>query len=152
MSKAVANELVRDIQKLISRQFVYDTRWGGFVPVGDALSERQTGPAGPFADIHWQDKANVLRDFIDWDHYEQHGIGWQDHATIEYNVVCGKPAERWLDGTSLVEPNQQMVVAEAEVKSVAEQFEQILNQPAGWPAKESDCKEPERNRDMEIER
>src|SRR6516165_11008213 len=53
-------------QKLTGLQFVDDSRWGGFVPAGDALSEQQTGPPVPFADLHWQHKANVLRDFISW--------------------------------------------------------------------------------------
>jgi hypothetical protein len=98
---AAEQQLLRDIQKLTGLQFVDDSRWGGFVPAGDALSEQQTGPPVPFADLHWQHKANVLRDFISWGHYLQNGIDWHDHATIEYNVVRGKPRDRWLEGTSL---------------------------------------------------
>jgi len=130
MRKAVADELLQDIQKLTSRQFVCDTRWGGFVPAGDGLSERQTGPPVRFAELHWQDKANVLGDFISWDQYSQHGLGWRDHATIEYNVVCGKPPDRWLEGTSFLEGSQQFDEAKAKAEPLGEQFQQMLVQPA----------------------
>jgi hypothetical protein len=130
MTDPVIRELLRDIQELTSRQFVYDTRWGGFVPAGGALSERQTGPPAPFADLHWQDKADVLRNFISWDHYRQHGLDWRDHATIEYNVACCKPPDRWLEGTSFHEPSQRLGEAKSEPPPLAERFQEILNQPA----------------------
>jgi hypothetical protein len=136
MTRAVAQELIGDIEKLTSRQFVYDSRFGGLVPAGDALSERQTGPPTPFGELHWQLKANVLRDFVKWDHYDEHGLHWRDHATIEYNVACGKPADRWLEGTSFIEPSQQLAEGKPRPAPLAGQFQEMLGQPVADAARE----------------
>ena len=96
-------ELLRDIEELTTRQFVYDSRWGEFVPASPALHERQTGPPAPFAALTWREKSDVLRQFIRWDHYAQQGLDWRDAHAIENNISLDKPRHRWLEGTLVSE-------------------------------------------------
>jgi hypothetical protein len=97
--KAVEGQLLRDIQKLTSRQFVYEDGWCGMVPFDGKLTEMQTGPPVPFAELTWREQADVLREFIRWDRYPERA--WNDEYTIRENIDAGKSPEQWLDGTSL---------------------------------------------------
>ncbi len=69
------------------------------------LTEYQTGPPQPFDELHWRDKADVLREFIDWKHYGDKGLDYFDHKAIFDNVLGGKPPEKWLEGTSFLGPD-----------------------------------------------
>ena len=64
--EAVERRLLRDIQTLTSRQFVYEDLWCGMVPFDGKLTELQTGPPVPFAELSWREQADVLREFIHW--------------------------------------------------------------------------------------
>jgi hypothetical protein len=99
--EAGERELLRDLQKLASREFVYEDGWCGMVPFNGKLGELQTGPPVPFADLHWRDQADVLRDLIDWSQYPERA--WDDEYVIKDNIVAGKRPEQWLEGTSLRE-------------------------------------------------
>ncbi len=99
--EAVERHLLRDIQKLTSRQFVYEDLWCGMVPFDGKLSELQTGPSVPFAELTWREQADVLREFIHWDRYPERA--WNDEYTIRENIAAGKQPEQWLEGTSLRE-------------------------------------------------
>src|SRR6516225_145307 len=97
--EAVEHELLRDIKELTSRQFVYEDGWCGMVPFDGKLSELQTGPPVPFAELTWREQADVLRSFIHWDRYPERA--WDDEYRIRENVVADKRPEQWLEGTSL---------------------------------------------------
>jgi hypothetical protein len=97
--EAVERQLLRDIQKLTSRQFVYEDGWCGMVPFDGKLTEMQTGPPVPFADLGWSEQADVLREFIHWDRYPERA--WDDEYRIRENIADGKPPEQWLENTSL---------------------------------------------------
>jgi hypothetical protein len=99
--EAVERQLLRDIQKLTSRQFVYEDGWCGMVPFHRKLTELQTGPPVPFAELTWREQADVLRSFIPWNRYPE--AGWLDEYRIRDNIAAGKPSEQWLEGTSLRE-------------------------------------------------
>jgi hypothetical protein len=92
-------ELLRDIQKLTSRQFVYEDMWCGMVPFKGELGELQTGPPVAFAELSWREQADVLREFIHWSHYPERA--WNDEYTIRENIAGGKRPEQWLEGTFL---------------------------------------------------
>lgn len=97
--EAVERQLLRDIQKLTSRQFVYEDLWCGMVPFDGKLTELQTGPPVPFAELSWREQADVLREFIPWDRYPERA--WDDEYRIGDNIAAGKRPEQWLEGTSL---------------------------------------------------
>jgi hypothetical protein len=97
--EAVERQLLRDIQKLTSRQFVYEDGWCGMVPFDGKLTELQTGPPVPFAGLSWREQADVLREFIHWDRYPERA--WDDEYTIRENIAAGKPPEQGLENTSL---------------------------------------------------
>jgi hypothetical protein len=99
--EAVERHLLRDIQKLTSRQFVYEDLWCGMVPFDGKLSEMQTGPPVPFAELTWREQADVLREFIGWGTYPARD--WNDEYTIRDNFAAGKQRDQWLEGTSLRE-------------------------------------------------
>ena len=99
--EAVERRLLRDIQELASRQFVYEDLWCGMVPFTGKLTELQTGPPVPFAELSWREQADVLREFIHWDRYPERA--WDDEYTIRENIAAGKRPEQWLEGTSLRE-------------------------------------------------
>src|SRR5579885_1821427 len=97
--EAVERQLLRDIQKLTGRQFVYEDGWCGMVPFHGKLTELQTGPPVPFAELTWREQADVLRSFIPWDRYPE--ASWSDEYRIRENIAAGKRPEQWLEGTSL---------------------------------------------------
>ncbi len=49
--EAIERQLLRDLQELTRRQFVYEDGWGGMVPFDGKLTELQTGPPVPFAEL-----------------------------------------------------------------------------------------------------
>ncbi len=97
--EAVERRLLRDIEELASREFVYEDLWCGMVPFDGELTELQTGPPVPFAELTWREQADVLRGFIHWDRYPERA--WDDEYTIRENIAAGKRPEEWLEGTSL---------------------------------------------------
>jgi len=98
---AVERQLLRDIQRLTKRAFVYENLWCGVVPFDGKLTELQTGPPVPFAELTWRERADVLRCFIHWDRYPERA--WNDEYTISDNIAAGKPLGQWLEGTALRE-------------------------------------------------
>ena len=104
--EAAERPLLREIQELTGRQFVYEARNGGFVPTGAALSEAQTGPPAPFAELHPRDQIDVLDQFIRWEQYPE--PAWDDDYKIRENIAAGKPPEAWLEGTSLRQSFQHL--------------------------------------------
>jgi hypothetical protein len=99
--EATERRLLRDLEKLTRRQFVYEDLWCGMVPFDGKLTELQTGPPVPFAELTWREQADVLRSFIHWDRYPE--AAWSDDYTIRKNIEAGKRSEQWLEGTSLRE-------------------------------------------------
>jgi hypothetical protein len=99
--EAVEGQLLRDIQKLTSREFVYEDLWCGMVPFDGKLTELQTSPPVPFGELTWREQADVLREFIHWGRYPERA--WDDEYRIRENIAAGKRPEQWLDGTSLRE-------------------------------------------------
>lgn len=97
--EAAERLLLRDIKELISRKFVHEDGWGGMVPFGGELTELQTGPPVPFAELTWREQADVLREFIHWERYPERA--WDDEYRIQENIDAGKRPELWLEGTSL---------------------------------------------------
>ena len=97
--EAVERQLLRDIRKLTSREFVYEDLWCGMVPFDGKLTELQTGPPVPFSELTWREQADVLRSFIHWERYPERA--WNDEYTIRENIAAGKQPEQWLEGTSL---------------------------------------------------
>lgn len=92
-------QLLHELQELTSRQYVYEDGWCGMVPFDGKLTEMQTGPPVPFADLTWREQADVLRSFIPWDNYPERA--WNDEYRIRENIEAGLPPEAWLKGTSL---------------------------------------------------
>lgn|SRR5579871_987096 len=97
--EAAERQLLRDIQELTGRQFVYEDMWCGMVPFDGTLTELQTGPPVAFAELTWREQADVLREFIHWDHYSERAR--DDEYCIRENIEAGKPSEACLEGTSL---------------------------------------------------
>lgn len=97
--EASERQLLNDLQKLASRTYVYENFWCGKVPFDGKLTELQTGPPVPFAELTWRDQADVLREFIHWDHYPARA--WDDEYKISENITAGKPLEQWLERTSI---------------------------------------------------
>lgn len=97
--KAGERQLLSDIQKLTSREFVYEDLWCGMVPFDGKLSELQTGPPVPFAELSWREQADVLRSFVSWGRYPERD--WNDEYKISENIAAGKQPEQWLEGTLL---------------------------------------------------
>lgn len=99
--KTIEGELLRDLLELTSRQFVYEDGWCGMVPFDGELTELQSGPPVPFAELTWREQADVLRSFIPWSRYPE--ATWDDEYTIRQNIAAGKRPEQWLEGTKLGE-------------------------------------------------
>lgn len=99
--EAVEGQLLREIRKLTSRQFVYEDGWCGMVPFDGKLSELQTGPPVSFVELSWREQADVLRSFVRWDRYPERA--WDDEYRIRDNIAAGMRPEEWLEGTSLRE-------------------------------------------------
>jgi hypothetical protein len=99
--ETVEGQLLRDIQKLTSREFVYEDLWCGMVPFDGKLTELQTGPPVPFVELSWREQADVLREFIPWSRYPERA--WDDEYRIRDSIAAGKQPEQWLEGTSLRE-------------------------------------------------
>jgi hypothetical protein len=108
--QAAERQLLREIRELTGRHFVYEDMWCGMVPFDGTLSELQTGPPVPFADLHWQDQSDILREFIHWDRYPERA--WDDQYRIRENIEAGKPPEAWLEGTSLRQSFQHLAQGE----------------------------------------
>jgi hypothetical protein len=94
-------QLLNEIQKLTSRQFVYEDGWCGMVPFDGKLTEMQTGPPVPFTELSWREQADVLREFVHWSRYPERD--WNTEYTIRDNIAAGQQPEQWLEGTSLRE-------------------------------------------------
>jgi hypothetical protein len=99
-------QLLRELQELTNHQYVYEDLWCGMVPSDGNLTELQTGPPVPFADLTWREQADVLRSFIHWDRYPQRA--WNDEYKIQENIAAGLPAEAWLKDTSLSQSFQHL--------------------------------------------
>jgi hypothetical protein len=92
-------QLLREIQELTSRQFVYEDGRCVMVPFNGRISELHGGPPVPFAKLTWHEQADVLREFIHWDRYPERAPN--DHYRIQENLEERKPSRSWLEGTSL---------------------------------------------------
>jgi hypothetical protein len=119
--EAAERQLLRDIQELTSRQFVYEDLWCGMVPFDGKLTELQTGPPVPFAELTWREQADVLREFIHWDRYPERA--WDDEYRIQENIAAGKRPEQWLEGTSLHQSFR--LLAEGKTLPSPKQFPEI---------------------------
>lgn len=121
------HELLRDLRELTNRQFIYEDPWHGFVPYDGAPTEYQIGPSLPFSELGRRDKADVIDSFINWDHYREKGLDWRDQNAIENNVIEGKPPQKWLEGTSFLDPSLR---AQRREELIRETFE--LSQEIGY--------------------
>ncbi|HEY7328608.1 MAG TPA: DUF4313 domain-containing protein [Gemmataceae bacterium] len=101
----IVSDLLRDLRALTGRRFVYEDLWCGMVPFDGELTELQTGPPVPFAELTWRERADVLREFIPWDHYAKQGLDSRDQEAMRNNVMDGKPSQKWLEDTSFVDPS-----------------------------------------------
>ena len=148
--EAVERQLLREIKQLTSRLFVYEDGWCGMVPFDGNLSEMQTGPPVPFAELTWREQADVLREFIGWGSYPARD--WNDEYTIRDNLAAGKRSEQWLEGTSLRESFRLLAEGKAPPppKECSEISEQNLRAALGIAGadtsgpKAKDSNEPER--------
>ena len=122
--RAIEGQLLGDVQKLTSRQFVYEDGWCGMVPFEGKLTELQTGPPVPFAELTWREQADVLRSFIHWDRYPE--AAWDDEYRIRDNIAAGKQPEQWLEGTSLRESFR--LLAEGKTPPPPKQCPEITHQ------------------------
>lgn len=122
--EADERQLLRDLQKLTSRQFVYEDGWCGMVPFHRKLTELQTGPPVAFAELTWREQADVLYSFIPWNRYPE--TAWDDEYRISENIVAGKRPEEWLDGTSLRESFQ--LIADGKTPRPPRQCPEITQQ------------------------
>jgi hypothetical protein len=122
--EAVEGQLLRDIQQLTSRQFVNEDGWCGLVPFDGKLTELQTGPPVPFAELTWREQTDVLREFIHWDRYPERA--WNDEYTIRENIAAGKRPEQWLDDTSLHQTFQ--LLADGKTPPAPKQYPEISEQ------------------------
>jgi hypothetical protein len=122
--EAGERQLLREIQKLTSRQFVYEDGWCGMVPFHRKLTELQTGPPVPFAELTWREQADVLRSFIHWERYPE--AAWNDEYRIRENIAAGKRPEQWLEGTSLRESFR--LLAEGKAPPPPQQYPEITPQ------------------------
>jgi hypothetical protein len=136
-SPPLVQGLLRDIQDLTSRQFVYEDGWCGFVPADDALGEWQTGPPVPFADLDWREQADVLSGFINWDRYSGLGLAWNVEYTVSRNISDGKLPDRWLEGTSSVPQPEPAVQAPAAAAELAALFEEWRADYAAAPREDA---------------
>jgi hypothetical protein len=116
----IAHELLREIRELTGRQFIYEDPWHGFVPYDGAATEYQIGPPLPFGELGRRDKADVIDSFIHWNRYQEKGLDWLDQNAIENNVIEGKPPQKWLEGTSFLDP---ALLAERREELIRETFE-----------------------------
>ena len=117
------HELLRDIRELTGRQFVYEDLWCGIVPFDGNLTELQTGPPVPFADLTWREQADVLREFIHWNRYPE--AAWDDGYRIRDNIAAGKPPGKWLEGTSFLDPALQVQRREEMIRETFELSREI---------------------------
>lgn len=85
------------------------------------------GPPVLFAELTWREQADVLRSFIPWDHYSGQGLDGRDQNAIRNNVMDGKPARKWLEGTSFLDPSLR---AQRREELIQETFE--LSQEIGY--------------------
>ncbi len=122
--EALERQLLRDIQKLTSRRFVYEDGWCGMVPFHRKLTELQTGPPVPFAELTWREQADVLRSFIHWEHYPERA--WDDDYRIQENIAAGKRPEQWLEGTSLQDSFR--LLAEGKTPPLPQKYPEITQQ------------------------
>jgi hypothetical protein len=122
--EANEGQLLREIKKLTSRQFVYEDGWCGMVPFDGKLSEMQTGPPVPFAELTWREQADVLRSFIQWDGYPERD--WNDEYSIRENIADGKQPEQWLESTSLRESFR--LLAEGKTPPPPKQYPELSEQ------------------------
>jgi hypothetical protein len=122
--EAVEGRLLRDIEKLTSREFVYEDGWCGMVPFDGKVTELQTGPPVPFAELTWREQADVLREFIHWDRYPERA--WNDEYTIRDNIAAGKRPEQWFDGTSLRQTFQ--LLADGKTPPAPKQWPELSEQ------------------------
>ena len=122
--EAVERQLLRDIQELTSRQFVYEDGWGGMVPFDGELTELQTGPPVPFAELTWREQADVLRSFIPWGSYPERA--WDDEYRIRENIAASKQPKHWLEGTSLHQSFR--LLAEGKTPPLPQQYPEITQQ------------------------
>src|SRR5262249_53350374 len=67
-----------------------------------------------------RDKADVIDSFIHWDHFSREGLDRGDQNAIRSNVAEGKPPQKWLEGTSFLEPTRR---AEMREELIRETFE-----------------------------
>ena len=136
-------QLLRELQELTSRQYVYEDLWCGMVPFDGKLTEMQTGPPERFANLHWRDQADILREFIHWDRYPERA--WDDEYRIRENIEAGKPPEQWLEGTSLRQSFQYLaegktpppVKRDPELPNNEDLAKLIFGQPNPAPAPEN---------------
>jgi hypothetical protein len=122
--EAGERELLRELKKLTGREFVYEDGWCGMVPFHRKLTELQTGPPVPFAELTWREQADVLRSFIHWDRYPE--AAWDDEYRIRDNIAAGKQPEQWLHGTSLRESFR--LLSEGKAAPPAKQCPEITQQ------------------------
>jgi|SRR5579884_206058 len=122
--EAVERRLLRDIKEVTGRQFVYEDGWGGMVPFDGKLTELQTGPPVPFAELTWREQADVLRSFIPWGSYPERA--WDDVYKIRENIEGGKRPEQWLEGTSLHQSFR--LLAEGKTPPLPQQYPEITEQ------------------------
>src|ERR1043166_8916867 len=117
-------DLLRDIKELTSREFVYEDLWCGMVPFDGELTELQTGPPVPFAELTWREQADILREFIHWGQYPKRD--WNDEYKISDNIAVGKQSEQWLEGTALSESFQ--LLAEGKTPPPAKECPEITQE------------------------
>jgi hypothetical protein len=59
-------------------------------------------PGGePFIALSVREKLQVLGDYTHWQAYEKRGISFEQMDRVFYNVIDGKPRDKWLEGTGL---------------------------------------------------
>jgi hypothetical protein len=85
-------------------------------------------PGGePFAALSGREKLQVLGYYTHWEDYQKRGLGFKDIDQGFNNAVDGKPREKWLEGTSFVEPPR---MTETREKLIRESFE--LSREVGY--------------------
>jgi hypothetical protein len=55
----------------------------------------------PFAALSRKEQFQVLGDYTKWHQYEERGVTFEQVDHVYYNVVGGKPRDKWLEGTTL---------------------------------------------------
>ena len=98
-------ELLRDLRELTREQFIYDDFCHGYVPKDGNPADYQIGPPLPYSSLDRREKTDVIYEFISWKQYENRGLDWRDRKSIFDNVINDKPPEKWLEGTSFLDPS-----------------------------------------------